>query len=83
MPFEVDDFAGFEEGGTVKGSIHDAEGKYVAFRCTPWAWEDPIEFFLTFYEGKGLEEMKRLNFKHEEIRVQKTNPGLKRFPSSA
>jgi len=28
LPVEIDDFAGFEDGGTVKGSLHGAEGKH-------------------------------------------------------
>jgi hypothetical protein len=79
LPVEVDDFAGFDDGGTVKGSLHGADGKYIAFRRTPWAWGDPIEFYLTFYAGKGLEEMKQLKFKHEEVKVSQDDPRLKAF----
>lgn len=79
LPVEVDDFAGFDDGGTVKGSIHGANGKYIAFRRSPWAWGEPIEFFLTLYEGRGLEEMKRLKFKHKEVKVSQDEPRLKAF----
>ena len=79
LPVEVDDFVGFDDGGTVKGSLHGTDGKYIAFRRTPWAWGNPIEFYLTFYAGRGLEEIKQLKFKHEEIKVSQDDSRLKAF----
>lgn len=82
LPIDVVSFFGFEDGGTVMGCISDATGKRIGFRRGPWAFEDrPIEFFLCFYEGRGLDEIRKLEqeTRTKEIKVALDDPRLKAF----
>jgi len=78
-PIEIDWAASFADGGTVKAMVHDRDGKYMEFRRTPWCWGTPIEFYLKTYDGRGLEELKKLLGKHTEIKVNQDDPRLKAF----
>ena len=78
-PVEVDWAASFADGGTVKVMVRDRDGKYMELRRTPWCWGTPIEFYLKTYDGRGLEELKKLLGKHTEIKVNQDDPRLKAF----
>lgn len=80
LPIDVVSFCGFDDGGTVIGCICDATGKHIAFRRSPWLFEDrPIEFFLSFYKGHGVDEVMKLNLETKETKMAQDDPRLKAF----
>jgi hypothetical protein len=74
LPISVGGFMDFSDGGTIRGSIFDTTGKGIAFRRTPWAWEEPIDFYLSFFDKQAFKTGIQ-----NETKIKNDDPRLKAF----
>lgn len=66
LPVEVMLMSSLEDGGTVIGSLRDSKGKRFVFRRSPWAWSDPIYYYIDHPTPSG----KPIKLEYDDKRLE-------------